>query len=208
MRSSKNFLQHQGGLKGKMKLQAIKSDLYFNKISGVVSKLQCLMNQIEEGRELDDAFNETFKETAVELRHSVDDRICAFDTLDSVITRFKDIEATYRSQRQSLERIRDKLTERTVELIRADSELPFNGSVERLAAQRQKSSVVTDFVTRQVSISNVVEPNTVPLAYLETRTYYIFKREEARLALERGEVVPGCKLEENYSLRRRGRSDV
>src|SRR5688500_18041871 len=114
-------------------------------MSWAAAALADLCDQIDNGVEPTKAVSLLFQERKLDLAEAVDRRIAFVNAVDAQIEAARKAKDAWAAQVRSLEALLAAMKAGTKEIIEAHPDLPYKGSIGRLAVQKNPPAVKTTF---------------------------------------------------------------
>ncbi len=158
--------------------------------SEAATNLEAMCLEIDTAEELTAAIQALFKESVQDLEKSVDRRISYIKYAESQIASAKESANQWVRRQRHFESMLEKIKQNTVEVIKANPGVPYNGSLGALKVQKNPAP------------SLIIEEGDLekfPSQYL--RTIQTLNRDAVKIDLMSGIEVDGAKLQWGEHLR-------
>ena len=180
--------------------------LYFDNLARTASKIEGLMDTIDEDGDPSDQILESFEKMRLEIKSSVDQRAATLRSLDQCELAIAGRKDDLTIKLKQIKNLKAKLKKRTLDSIAEFNNQPFRGDYCQLQANKTRGRVDIGIHTSKVSLSNVIEPDTygntdIPSSCLSKVTYYYVKKDELYRELSKGLEIEDAKLIENRTLK-------
>jgi hypothetical protein len=162
-------------------------------LAWTASTLSHLCDRLDAGEEPDAALVAVFNETKLEHADAVDRRIAFIKFVEGSIEGAKAAAREWDFQAKRLESLLAAMKERTKEILEAFPDLPYSGSLGKLAVQANggKTPLELTFGDRELT-PDLIAMFDVPPEFVKVT--YTLNTDAVRAALEEGVELPWAKL--------------
>lgn len=155
-------------------------------------------DDIESGN-LDATLIAAFEDAKLATSEAVDRRI-AFDAfIKSAIDRCKETAKSWRDEAAKLEKAHKRFLERTKEIVEANPDIPFKGSLGRFVIQNNPPSVAYTFEEFELN-ETLIDALGIDPQYVVVETSYRINKQKISQDLKNGVEIPWAKLTQSNRL--------
>lgn len=159
-----------------------------------------LCDRLDEGADPTDALCAVFQETKLDLADAVDRRV-AFDTwIQGAIKTAKEARDVYAERARKLTAAHEAFKKNTQDIIQAHPDLPYQGSLGRLAVQASAPSLKLAFGGKDLT-PDMIQMFGIDEKYVKSEIVYTLDTAAVKAALQSGETIPWATLETGSHLR-------
>jgi len=168
-------------------------------------RLSQICDLVDGGVELTEAVRAEFNLALLSQSKGIDEFLDDREYLKARIEKLKEIKRAASDQQKKDEALLEAISTQAVELIEGNPNLPFNGSLEKLATAKNPPSVEVNFPLEQKSFLNLVTLNFISLCgvpdhYYQAETVYRLNLKEIGEDLKAGKEIVWAQLKQKKRL--------
>ena len=171
-----------------------------------VLTLSTICERIENGETIDETLSCLFENGKLALADAVDRRIALLHVVKGLAAEAKSAKEEWSSRVYQLNKIEESIKARTKEAMKIDPELPYKGTIGKLALQKSPAKLVLDVATYDERLPNVLNPidlkeRVFPTEVVEKHIYYTLNKAKVKEMLKKGEKFLWARLVQDDHVR-------